>query len=103
MQYGPDKEVFFAQDWEAGQAMQLDWTNANELGVTIAGQTFEHLLCHCVLPHSNWEWATYCLSESLLSLKQGLQASLHRLVQISKNRMQAHEFADGKIIIIYCK
>jgi len=82
MQYGPDKEVFFAQDWEAGRAMQLDWTNANELGVTIAGQTFEHLLCHCVLPHSNWEWATCCLSESLLSLKQGLQASLHRLGKV---------------------
>jgi transposase len=79
MQYGPDKEVFFAQDWEAGRAMQLDWTNANELGVTIAGQPFEHLLCHSVLPHSNWEWATSCLSESLLSLRQGLQTFLRRL------------------------
>jgi hypothetical protein len=65
--HGPDKEVFFPQDWEAGRAMQLDWTNANELAVTIAGRPYDHLLCHCVLPHSNWEWATRCLSESLLS------------------------------------
>jgi transposase len=79
LQYGPDQEVFFPQDWEPGRAMQLDWTDANELAVTIAGQPYEHLLCHGVLPHSNWEWATRCLSESLLSLRQGLQEALHRL------------------------
>src|ERR1017187_10435250 len=82
LQYGPDKEVFFPQDWEAGRAMQLDWTNANELAITIAGHPYEHLLCHSVLPHSNWEWATRCLSESLLSLRQGLQEALHRLGKV---------------------
>jgi hypothetical protein len=82
--HGPDKEVFFPQDWEAGRAMQLDWTNANELAVTIAGQPYEHLLCHCVLPHSNWEWATLCRSESLLSCRQGLQAALHRLGKVPR-------------------
>ena len=46
LQHGPDKEVFFAQDWVPGQALQLDWTNANELGITIAGQPYDHLLCH---------------------------------------------------------
>ena len=83
LQYGPDKEVFFPQDWEAGRAMQLDWTNANELAITIAGHPYEHLLCHSVLPHSNWEWATRCLSESLLSLRQGLQEALHRLGKVT--------------------
>jgi transposase InsO family protein len=82
LQYGPDKEVFFPQDWEAGRAMQLDWTDANELAVTIAGEPYEHLLCHCVLPHSNWEWASCCLSESLLSCRQGLQGALHRLGKV---------------------
>lgn len=62
--------------------MQLDWTNADELGITIAGEPYAHLLCHCVLPHSNWEWATRCRSESLLSLRQGLQAGLHRLGKV---------------------
>jgi transposase len=84
LQHGADLEVFFPQDWEAGRAMQLDWTNANELAVTIGGQPFDHLLCHCVLPHSNWAWATVCLSESLLSLRQGLQAGLHRLGKVPK-------------------
>ena len=30
--------MFFAQDWVPGHALQLDWTNANELGITIEGQ-----------------------------------------------------------------
>jgi len=79
LQCGPDKEVFFPQVWEPGRALQLDWTHAAELGVMIAGVPCEHLLCHAVLPYSNWEWATRCQSESLLSLRQGLQGCLHRL------------------------
>jgi hypothetical protein len=32
--HGPDKEVFFPQDWEAGRAMQLDcnYSGPNEVG-----------------------------------------------------------------------
>jgi hypothetical protein len=82
--HGPDKEVFFPQDWEPGRAMQLDWTHATELGVTIAGTPYAHLLCHAVLPHSNWEWATRCQSESLLSLRHGVQAALHRLGKVPR-------------------
>jgi len=77
--HGPPKEVFFAQVHAPGECLQTDWTNANELQVTIAGEAFAHLLCHSVLPYSNWEWATPCLSESMLSLKSGLQASLWEL------------------------
>jgi hypothetical protein len=79
MQHGPDKEVFFPQDWEPGRAMQLDWTHATELAVTIQGQPYEHLLCHQVLPRSNWEWATPCQSESMLSAREGLQEALQQL------------------------
>jgi transposase len=82
LQYGQDKEVFFPQDWEPGRAMQLDWTHAGELAVTIAGVFYDHLLCHTVLPYSNWQWATRCQSESLLSLRQGLQEGLHRLGKV---------------------
>ena len=76
---GPEKEVYFAQNHSPGQSMELDWTHAKELAVTINGQALEHLLCHCVLPYSNWEWATRCQSESFLSLVSGLQTSLGRL------------------------
>jgi hypothetical protein len=63
----------FPQEWRPGRAMQLDWTRTGELAVTIGGQPFEHLFCHVTLPYSNWSCATLCYSESLLSLKHGLQ------------------------------
>ena len=79
---GPDKEVFFAQAHRPGEAMQMDFTNCNALEVTICGELFEHLLCHCVLPYSNWEWATVSRSESLLAVRRGVQSSLFRLGKV---------------------
>jgi hypothetical protein len=76
---GPDKEVFFAQEQRPGELLQLDWTYARELRVTIQGEPLDHLFCHCVLPYSNWQWATRCVSESFLSLVTGLQATLKQL------------------------
>jgi len=76
---GPEKEVFFAQERKPGELMQLDWTYAKELQVTIQGDVLDHLFCHCVLPYSDWQWATRCLSESFLSLIGGLQAALKQL------------------------
>ncbi len=77
--HGAPREVFFPQAREPGASLQLDWTHAAELGVTIAGQRWEQLLCHAVLPYSNWEWAVPCRSESMLSLRHGLQAALWAL------------------------
>jgi transposase len=82
LQQGPDQEVFFPQEWIPGKTMQLDWTHAEELGIRIGGRPYDHLLCHGVLPYSNWEWATRCQSESLLSLKHGLQEGLYRLGRV---------------------
>ncbi len=59
--------------------MQLDWTRGAELGVSIAGQKWEQLLCHVVLPYSNWQWAVPCRSESMLSMRHGLQSALWAL------------------------
>lgn len=76
---GPEREVMFAQEQQPGQLLQLDWTYARELKATIQGEPLDHLFCHCVLPYSNWEWATRCISESFLSLVGGLQAALGQL------------------------
>ncbi len=98
---GPDKEVFFEQEHLPGRVMPLDWTNANELKVSIQGRLLEHLLCHSVLTYSNWEWATRCQSESLLSLRHGLQESLHRLgavperLQIDNSSAATHRVGSG--------
>jgi len=59
-------------------------------------------LCHVVLPYSNWEWATRCRSESLLSLRHGLQASLQRLgkapaeLQIDNSSSATHQIGRGQ-------
>ncbi len=79
---GPDREVFFPQRHRPGEAMQTDFTWAKELRVTIRGRPFPHMFCHSVLPCSNWEWATVCLSESMSALIDGLQAALFRLGRV---------------------
>jgi len=100
--HGPPKEVFFAQRHEPGECLQTDWTNANELAVTIAGEAFPHLLCHAVLPYSNWEHAVPCLSESGLSLKSGLQAALWalggvpRFSQTDQSSTATHQLKRGE-------
>ncbi|HJL14299.1 MAG TPA: hypothetical protein RMH99_01515 [Sandaracinaceae bacterium LLY-WYZ-13_1] len=99
---GPDKEVFFPQEHRPGEAAQLDFTHASSLGVTIMGVAFAHLLCHVVLPYSNWQHVTVCLSESFLALKRGLQAALFRLGRVPKwlqtdnSTAATHELATGK-------
>ncbi len=47
---GPPKEVFFPQVYKPGDRSQSDFTNMDELGITIAGEPFKHLLYHFVLP-----------------------------------------------------
>jgi len=99
---GPDKEVFFAQEHRPGEAMQMDFTNCNKLRITICGELFEHLLCHCVLPFSNWDWATVCLSESLMAVRRGVQSAVFRLGRVteylqSDNLSAAtHDLGSGK-------
>jgi hypothetical protein len=62
-----------------GAAIQLDGTWMTELGVTIGGESFKHLLIHCVLPYSNWEWGRVAQSESLSAVRLALQSSLCKL------------------------
>jgi hypothetical protein len=81
---GPDKEIFFPQCHEPGRRMATDWTHMDELGITIHGEAYRHLLCHCVLTYSNWQWVTVCRSESLLALRRGMQAALFRLGHVPR-------------------
>jgi hypothetical protein len=43
-----------------------------------------HLLCVLVLPYSNWQWATVCLSESMLALRKGVQRALFQLGRVPR-------------------
>jgi transposase InsO family protein len=81
---GPPKELFFEQEHRPGEAMQTDFTSANKLRITIGGEPFPHLLCHQVLPYSNWEWATVARSESVPALRRGIQSAVFRLGRVAE-------------------
>jgi hypothetical protein len=76
---GPAKEVFFAQMHHPGRLAASDFTHCTDLGVTINGSPFVHMIYHFVLTYSNWETGTICFSESLESLSEGLQNALWEL------------------------
>jgi hypothetical protein len=76
---GPAREVYFSQVHVAGRLCASDFTHMTELGITLGGQTFEHLVYHFVLTYSNWETGTICYSESLESLSEGWQNAVWEL------------------------
>jgi len=102
-EHGPDREVVLGQVHRAGEAAQTDFTWATELAVTIAGQVFAHMLCVVVLPFSNWQWATVCLSESMAALRRGVQAALFQLGRVPEyhqtdnSTAATHRIPDGKL------
>jgi hypothetical protein len=99
---GPDKAVTFGQQHRPGEAAQTDFTSTLELGVTIGGQPFAHLLCVFVLPFSNWLWATVCMSESMAALRKGVQRALFQLGRVPRyhqtdnSTAATHRIPDGK-------
>lgn len=74
--HGPEQEVFFPQVHPPGREAQLDFTDAGELRVTIAGQPFTHLFFEFILSHSGWRWAGPAFGETFEALQQGLQGAL---------------------------
>ncbi|MCH7895213.1 MAG: transposase family protein, partial [Proteobacteria bacterium] len=101
-QEGPPKRVFFSQVHVPGEAMQTDFTWGTVLGVSIDGQPFEHMMCHSVLPYSNWEWVSVCRSESMASIRRGVQAALFQLGGVPKyhqtdnSTAATHDLRTGK-------
>ncbi len=78
-QSGPDQEVFFAQVHEPGIVAQSDFTHMTDLGITLAGLPFAHLLFHLVLPDSNVQAVHVVLSESFEALAEGVEIALWQL------------------------
>lgn len=100
--HGPERDVVIAQQHRPGEAAQTDFTHATELAVTIVGQVFAHMLCVLVLPYSNWQWATVCLSESIAALRKGVQRALFQLGrrpqwhQTDCSTAATHKIPDGQ-------
>ena len=74
-----DQVAILEQVHRPGEVMQTDGAWLTELEVTIQGQRLKHMLIHCVLPYSNWEWGRVAQSESLAALSLGVESALREL------------------------
>ncbi len=85
--HGQGKEVYFTQRHRPAVLCSSDFTSMNELGITVNGSPFNHLLYHFTLTYSNWETGTICYSESFESLSTGLQEALNKLGGVPKKHL----------------
>jgi hypothetical protein len=78
--HGPERDVIFRQEHPPGRQGLSDFTDANSLGVTIAGIRLAHRLYHFRLAFSGWQHADVVLGdESFVALAAGLQNALWAL------------------------
>lgn len=73
---GPEREIMFPQVHEPARMAQSDFSSMNELKVTIAGETFAHLIFHFVLTYSNMEAVKICFSESFEALSESMESCI---------------------------
>src|SRR6266480_6929107 len=88
--HGPDREVMFAQQHVPGERGQSDFTHREDLGVTLAGVPFPHLLHHFVLTYSNVEAVNICFSESFEALAEGIEKALWQIGGVPKQHRTDH-------------
>jgi len=81
---GPGKEVYFEQVHPAGREAQIDFTHAEELRVTIAGQPFPHLFFELLLSYSKWRFVELAFGETFEALVQGTQDGFKDLGGVTK-------------------
>src|ERR1700756_4935801 len=77
---GPNRDVIFRQEHPPGRIGLSDFTDMGALGITIAGEQFDHRLYHFRLAFSGFEHAHVVLGgESFVALAEGLQNALWAL------------------------
>lgn len=77
--HGPEKHVFFEQVHPPGREASFDFTHGDELGVTILGVAFCHLIFELVLSCSGWTWVMLAFGETFEALVAGLQGAFWEL------------------------
>ena len=70
---GPDQDVIFPQEHPPGREAAFDFTHASELGITIAGEAFDHLLFTLRASHGKWLYAELAYGETWEAMNKGLQ------------------------------
>ena len=81
---GPGQEVIFPQTHYPGDLAASDFTKMTNLGITINGEPFDHMIYHFVLTYSNWETGMICFSENFESFSEGFQNALWELGGVPK-------------------
>src|SRR6266513_1788760 len=86
----PEKDVIFEQVHTPGERAQSDFTHMEDLGITIAGEPFPHLIYHCVLTYSNVEAASICFSETFEALAEGIEKALWHIGGVPQQHRTDH-------------
>lgn len=76
---GKNQPVIFCQNHKPGEQSQSDYTVMNSLGITIAGEVFNHIVFHFMLVYSKWESVNICHTESFDSLAHGYEKAVWEL------------------------
>ena len=88
--YGPEREVIFPQEHTPGEMAQSDFTHMGDLGITLGGVPFPHLLFHLVLTYSNVEAVSVCFAESFEALAEGLERGLWQIGGVPRRHRTDH-------------
>jgi len=98
---GPEKEVIFPQEHLPGREAAVDFTHGTELGVTINGVLFVHLLFELVLTYSGWTWICVAFGETFEALIAGIQdafwslGGVTRVIRSDNLSAATHELPSG--------
>lgn len=93
-----------------GREAAFDFTDCTELGVTIGGEAFEHLLFEFVLTYSSWTWVDLAFGETYEAMSSGIQGALWevggvphvlRYDYVARNMMQSRE-SSSRITVRSC-
>ena len=88
--HGSERDVIFEQQHLPGERAQSDFTHMEDLGVTIAGEPFPHMVYHLVLTYSNTEAASICFSETFEALAEGLEKALWQIGGVPQQHRTDH-------------
>lgn len=88
--HGPEREVIFPQVHQPGAVAQSDFTHMADLGITLGGVPFPHLVFHLVLTYSNVEAVHICPSESFEALAEGVETCLWQLGGVPRQHRTDH-------------
>ncbi len=88
--HGPEHEVIFEQRHLPGERAQSDFTHMDDLGITLGGEPFRHLIYHFVLTYSNVEVASICFGETFEALAEGLEKAVWQIGGVPQQHRTDH-------------